>query len=39
MGLHCCLAFSLVVGREGYSLAVVLGILLVVASLVGEPRL
>ena len=39
LGLRCCTGFSLVVGSEGYSLAVVLRILVVVASLVAEHRL
>ena len=39
LDLHCCTGFSLVAGSEGYSLAVVLRILIVVAFLVAEHRL
>ena len=34
--LHCCAGFSLVAASRGYSLVVVLGLLIVVASLVGK---
>ena len=36
LGLHCCKSFSLVVGSRAYSLAAVLWLLIMVASLVGE---
>ena len=36
MGLHCCVNFSLVVVRRGYSVIAVSGLLIVVASLVVE---
>ena len=39
LGLPCCLDFSLVVASGGYSLVVVCGLLMVVASLVGGNRL
>ena len=39
LGLHCCSDFSLVAQSRGYSLVVVCGLLIVVASLVAEPRL
>ena len=35
-GLHCCVGFSLVAASGGYSLVVLHGLLIVVASLVGE---
>ena len=39
LGLCCCAGFSLVVESRGYSLVVVRGLLIVVASLVVEHRL
>ena len=39
LGLHCCIGVSLVVASGGYSLVVVCGLLVVVASLVVEHRL
>ena len=36
LGLGCCVGFSLVVDSRGYSLVVVLGLLIVVASFVGQ---
>ena len=36
LGLCCCTGFSLVVESEGYSLAVVVRLLVAVASLVGS---
>ena len=36
LGLHCCTRFSLVVASEGYCLAAVCRLLIVVASLVVE---
>ena len=36
LGFLCCVGFSLVVVSEGYSLVVVCGLLIVVASLVGH---
>ena len=39
LGLQCCLGFSLVPPREGYSLVAAHGFFTVVASLVVEPRL
>ena len=36
LGLHCCMGVSLVVVSGGYSLVVVCGLLIVVASLVEE---
>ena len=38
-GLHCCTGFSLAVARGGFSLAVVCGLLIAVASPVAEHRL
>ena len=38
-GLHCYVAFSAVARSWGYSLAARRGLLIVVASLVAEPRL
>ena len=37
--LHCCVGFSLVAGSRGYSLVVVLRLLIAVVSLVAEPGL
>jgi len=39
LGLHCCADFSLVVVIGGYSLVMVQGLLIVVASPVAELRL
>ena len=39
LGLWCCIGFSLVSARRGYSLLVVLGLLIVLASLVAEHEL
>ena len=39
LGLHCYVGFSLVMSSRAYSLAVVLGLLIVVASLIMEHRL
>ena len=39
LDFHCCEGFSLVAVSRGYSLVVVRGFLIVVASLVAEPRL
>ena len=39
LGGSCCLGFSLVAARKGYSLVAALGLLVVVASLVVEHRL
>ena len=39
LGLCCCVGSSLVVACRAYSLVVVLGLLIVVASLVAEHRL
>ena len=39
LSLHCCAGFSLVSANGGYSLAAVLGLLIVVASLVAEHEL
>ena len=36
LGLHCCVGFSLVAESRGYSLVVVLAILIAVTSLVAE---
>ena len=36
LGLHCCVSFSLVVVSRGYSLVVVCGLLITMASLVAE---
>ena len=36
LSLHCCSGFSLVAASGGYSLAAVLGLLTVVASLIAE---
>ena len=36
LSLHCCAGFSLVSANGGYSLAAVLGLLIVVASLVAK---
>ena len=36
LGLHCCAGFSLVVATGDYSLVVVLGLLIAVASLFAE---
>ena len=36
LGLHCCTGFSLVAASMGYSLAEVLRLLIVVASLVAK---
>ena len=36
LGLHCCTVFSLVAESRGYSLFVILGLLIMVASLVAE---
>ena len=39
LGLYCCLGFSVVAESGGYSLAVVRGLFIAVASLVAKPRL
>ena len=39
LGLYCCSDFSLVAQSRGYSLVVVCGLFIVVASLVAEHRL
>ena len=39
LGLYCCIGFSLVAVREGYSLDLVFRLLIEVASLVSEHRL
>ena len=39
MDLGCCTGFSLVVASRGYSLVVVSGLLIAVASLIAEQRL
>ena len=36
LGLGCCVGFSLVAGSRGYSLAAVHGLVIAVASLVGD---
>ena len=37
LGLYCCIGFSLVVASGGYSLVVLLELLIEVASLVAKP--
>ena len=39
LGFRCCVGFSLIVASGGYSLVVVLRLLIAMVSLVGEHRL